>query len=188
MQITRSGEKICLSRYGGSSKSGETRKALSVRIGSFRADVMPTFNTSPENHDEQSIPYAVFRSITPDEHDSLLCFIRELRLEELAQRIKKTTAELSSLTCMIPEATLELEDAKSLVDACIAAVTVLRKGLSLGAGKSGETRAESRAGDVAAKSSPSCEVSLPSAQISDVREQVSQKDDTCLGIFEPLDT
>jgi len=130
MQIKISGKQIHLARYSGSSKDGDSRKTLTARIGSFPADVLPEFNTISGVDKEKCIPIKIYRSTTPDEHDLIIAFVRDLRLSELMQRVQQTTTELREIEQLIPDARLDPVDAKSLLNVCTTIAKLLRKTLT----------------------------------------------------------
>lgn len=126
MQITISGNTIKLSRYGGSIGKGDERKTLNTRIGSLPASVQPEFQTSTTDKDCQKIPYAIYCSITPNEHGELIEFIRKLRLEEAELRVRTLTADLRSIVRWLPDANINQDDAQALLGACTAIVKAMR--------------------------------------------------------------
>ena len=127
MQIKITGNQIHLARYSGSSNTGDSRRSLTARIGSFSANVLPEFCVSDSSDHERSIPYRIYRSTTPDEHEQIIKYVRDLRLSELSQRVQCATAELREIEHLVADELLDSVGAKSLHDACAAMSKKLRK-------------------------------------------------------------
>lgn len=134
MQITTSGGKVRLQRYGGTTGKGDARTTHLMRIGSFSDRVQPEFQVSATDTDPEKIPFAIFRCTTPEEHDELLAYVQKLRVDEMPDKVRALAGDLRSVCRLLQNFPLDTDDAETLISACSSMMRALRRSKSVGAG------------------------------------------------------